>query len=129
MRGGARNVQVPAFPAVDALAAVRCAVGFSTTDIKQLLALWQDRRRPAREIKRLAQRHLVEIEARVRELEAIAETLAHLIGHCHGDDRPDCPILEALTDDRSTGSGAPKSGEAGSRREAPRRPPRQAPRR
>ena len=70
--------------------------GFPTAAIKSLLSLWQDPRRPAREVRRLAQDHLRELEARMAELRAIAGTLSHLIEHCHGDERPECPILEAL---------------------------------
>jgi MerR family copper efflux transcriptional regulator len=98
-------------------------VGFSTTDIRQLLALWQDRRRPAREVKRLAQRHLDEVELRIGELKAIAGTLTHLIAHCRGNDRPDCPILDALADEGHAHAGSGKPPQ----REAPRRRSRHAP--
>lgn len=70
--------------------------GFPTAAIRSLLSLWQDPRRPAREVRRLAQEHLRELEARMAELQAIAATLLHLIEHCHGDERPECPILDAL---------------------------------
>jgi Cu(I)-responsive transcriptional regulator len=72
------------------------AVGFGTPEIKRLISLWEDKRRPAREVKRLAQVHLDEIQARVEELRVIAGALSHLVSHCHGDDRPECPILDAL---------------------------------
>jgi MerR family copper efflux transcriptional regulator len=75
------------------------AVGFGTTDIRQLLSLWQNRQRPARDVKRLAVGHLQQLQARIADLEAIADTLSHLIGHCHGDERPDCPILDSLATD------------------------------
>jgi MerR family copper efflux transcriptional regulator len=75
------------------------AVGFGTADIRQLLSLWQNRRRPARDVKRLAVEHLQQLQARIADLEAIADTLSHLIGHCHGDERPDCPILDSLAAD------------------------------
>lgn len=71
-------------------------VGFPAAAIKALLSLWQDPHRPAREVRRLAQDHLRELEARMAELQAIAGTLSHLIEHCHGDERPECPILEAF---------------------------------
>ena len=74
------------------------AVGFATMEIKALVAMWLDRRRPAREVKALAERHLATIEARIDELQAIAGTISHLIRHCHGGDRPDCPILDALAE-------------------------------
>ncbi|MEZ5563365.1 MAG: Cu(I)-responsive transcriptional regulator [Gammaproteobacteria bacterium] len=83
------------------------AVGFGTPDIRQLLSLWQNRRRPAREVKRLAVEHLAQLQTRIADLEAIADTLSHLIGHCHGDERPDCPILDSLAaDDRQPTSSA-----------------------
>jgi MerR family copper efflux transcriptional regulator len=75
------------------------AVGFGTDDIRQLLSLWQNRQRPARDVKRLAVGHLQQLQARIADLEAIADTLSHLIGHCHGDERPDCPILDSLAAD------------------------------
>jgi MerR family copper efflux transcriptional regulator len=72
------------------------AVGFGTPEIKRLVSLWEDKRRPAREVKRLAQAHLEEIEGRLAELRLIAGALAHLVSHCHGDERPECPILDSL---------------------------------
>jgi MerR family transcriptional regulator, copper efflux regulator len=74
------------------------AAGFSTMQIKKLLSLWQNRQRPAREVKQLATEHLSELREKISELEAIAGTLSQLIAHCHGDDRPDCPILDNLLD-------------------------------
>ncbi len=72
------------------------AVGFGTPEIRQLLSLWQNRQRPARDVKRLAVEHLQQLKERITDLEAIADTLSHLIGHCRGDSRPDCPILDSL---------------------------------
>jgi MerR family copper efflux transcriptional regulator len=72
------------------------ACGFSTAEIKRLLSLWQDERRSAREVKRLATQHLERIEAKLGELRLIAASLSHLVAHCHGDDRPECPILDSL---------------------------------
>lgn len=72
------------------------AVGFGTPEIRQLLSLWQNRQRPARDVKRLAVENLQQLQERIADLEAIADTLSHLIGHCRGDGRPDCPILDSL---------------------------------
>lgn len=72
------------------------AAGFGTSDIRKLLSLWQDQRRPAREVRRIAQAHLGQIEAQMEELRAVAAALGHLLDHCRGDERPDCPILESL---------------------------------
>lgn len=74
------------------------AAGFGLAQVRALLALWQDRARPAREVKQLAQQHLAETERRIAELQAIAASLSHLVAHCHGDARPDCPILDALAE-------------------------------
>lgn len=70
--------------------------GFSTAQIKKLLSLWQDRQRPAREVKQIAAEHLTELKSRISELESIAQALSHLIAHCHGDERQECPILDSL---------------------------------
>jgi MerR family copper efflux transcriptional regulator len=79
------------------------AVGFGTPEIKRLISLWEDTRRPAREVKRLAQAHLDEIEARIEELRLIAGALSHLVSHCRGDERPECPILDSLAHETPVG--------------------------
>jgi len=71
-------------------------LGFSTGEIGALLALWRDRRRPSREVRRIAEAHVGELEARIAEMQAMANTLRELVHKCHGDDRPDCPILDDL---------------------------------
>jgi len=71
-------------------------LGFSIDDIRALLALWRDRQRPSRVVKRLAERHARELRARIGELEAMLVALEHLVHHCHGDERPDCPIIDGL---------------------------------
>ncbi|NUZ05975.1 Cu(I)-responsive transcriptional regulator [Piscinibacter koreensis] len=71
-------------------------LGFSIEQIRELLALWQDRRRPSRQVKALAQAHIAELDAKLQELRAMKATLEHLAQRCHGDDRPDCPIIENL---------------------------------
>lgn len=71
-------------------------LGFSTDEIGALLALWRDRARPSREVRRIAETHVVELEARIAEMQAMAKTLRELVHKCHGDDRPDCPILDDL---------------------------------
>lgn len=71
-------------------------LGFSIEQIEQLLKLWQDRRRPSRKVKELAQAHIRELEERIREMQDMKHALETLAKHCHGDDRPDCPILEGL---------------------------------
>ncbi len=71
-------------------------LGFSMAEIAELLGLWQDRSRASAGVKRIAQRHLTALETRIAAMQAMRATLAHLVHCCHGDDRPDCPILEDL---------------------------------
>lgn len=71
-------------------------LGFSLEQIRTLLSLWQDRDRPSREVRALAQAHLAELDAKLAELNAMKATLQALVTSCHGDDRPDCPILSTL---------------------------------
>lgn len=72
------------------------SLGFSVKDVGDLLALWRDRERASADVRRIAQGHVVEVERKIAELEAIRRTLMGLIDRCHGDDRPDCPILDEL---------------------------------
>ncbi len=71
-------------------------LGFSVEEIAALLALWRDKARPSAEVQTIARNHLNELEARIAEMQAMASTLRRLVTACHGDDRPDCPILEDL---------------------------------
>src|SRR5580693_7429527 len=74
-------------------------LGFSIAEIGELLALWRDRGRPSREVKRIAEAHIGDLQSRVTEMQAMANTLRELVAACHGDDRPDCPILDDLAMD------------------------------
>lgn len=87
---------------VHALRFIRTArdLGFSMEEIRSLLALWRNRQRPSREVKRLVERHIDQLRTRVAELQAMIATLEHLARHCHGDERPDCPILDGLDSKR-----------------------------
>ena len=71
-------------------------LGFSITEIQTLLALWRDRR-PSRQVRKMAQQHVRELDERLRGMQAMRDTLNVLIEHCHGDERPECPILGDLT--------------------------------
>ena len=71
-------------------------LGFPLQDVKRLLDLWRNRARASAEVKRLALDHVAALEAKAKSLSAMAESLRHLAEHCHGDARPDCPILEEL---------------------------------
>ena len=75
------------------------ALGFGMADIKELVGLWQNRSRSSAAVKRVAGKHLDDLRRKIAELEAMARTLEHLTRHCHGDHRPDCPIIEDLAGD------------------------------
>ena len=83
---------------VHALRFIRRArdMGFSLKEIKDLLGLWHNRRRASADVKRLADRHVKELDRKIAEMQAMRRTLVNLVEHCHGDDRPDCPILDDL---------------------------------
>lgn len=72
-------------------------LGFSIEQIRELLGLWQNQKRPSRQVKALAQAHIEELDAKLNELQAMKATLVHLVNCCHGDDRPECPIIENLS--------------------------------
>jgi Cu(I)-responsive transcriptional regulator len=71
-------------------------LGFSIEEIGKLLELWRDRGRSSREVKAIALSHVADLDARIAEMQAMADTLRHLAHACAGDDRPDCPILGDL---------------------------------
>lgn len=71
-------------------------LGFSTDEIGTLLSLWQNERRASKEVKRLALKHLAELDSKIAELQSMRTALADLAAHCHGDQRPECPILDDL---------------------------------
>ncbi|HXE48337.1 MAG TPA: Cu(I)-responsive transcriptional regulator [Ramlibacter sp.] len=71
-------------------------LGFPMADIGELVGLWRNRRRASANVKRIAQKHSDELGLRIEAMQAMQRTLQHLIHCCHGDDRPDCPILDDL---------------------------------
>lgn len=73
-------------------------LGFALEEIGQLLALWRDRNRPSGDVKALALRRVEELEAKAAALREMSQALRGLAEHCHGDDRPDCPILDELAE-------------------------------
>ena len=77
-------------------------LGFSIEEITELLALWRDRSRKSAKVKALALAHVAELKHRIAELEGMVATLSHLARRCHGDDRPDCPILKDLETNAQT---------------------------
>ncbi len=76
-------------------------LGFSIAEIGALLNLWRDRKRPSRQVRALAKAHLEELERKLAEIQSMKRVLQHLIHCCHGDDRPDCPILQEIAGERS----------------------------
>lgn len=71
-------------------------LGFGMAEIAELLKLWQDRRRASANVKRIAERHVEDLDRRIKEMQEMRQTLAHLAHCCSGDQRPDCPILDEL---------------------------------
>ncbi|GGH19398.1 Cu(I)-responsive transcriptional regulator [Alsobacter metallidurans] len=74
------------------------SLGFSMDKTSELLQLWRDKSRASADVKAVALEHVAELERKIAELRSMADTLRHLAGHCHGDARPVCPILEELSD-------------------------------
>lgn len=94
-------------------------LGFEMAEIERLLGLWRNRRRSSAEVKRIAAAHVTDLQARIAGLQAMQATLARLASCCHGDERPDCPILDELA-----GPGAVPAAEVSGASSAPPRPPR-----
>ncbi len=71
-------------------------LGFSVGDVGNLLTLWRDTERHSAQVKALAANHVAEIDRKIAELRGMRDTLTYLMERCHGDTRPDCPILDDL---------------------------------
>ncbi len=80
-------------------------LGFPVERIRELLQLWNDRKRPSREVKRVALEHIANMEAQIRRMRELVGTLRYFADACEGDGRPHCPILDELARD-NTGSRA-----------------------
>jgi Cu(I)-responsive transcriptional regulator len=72
-------------------------LGFSMEEISTLLSLWRNQRRTSEQVKRLALKHITELDMKIAELRSMRGALANLAESCHGDARPDCPILDDLS--------------------------------
>lgn len=72
-------------------------LGFSLGEVEQLLVLYRDRNRPSREVKRLALKHIDDLDRKIAELKTLKKALVQLAEKCRGDDRPECPILDDLS--------------------------------
>jgi MerR family copper efflux transcriptional regulator len=73
-------------------------LGFSMAEIAELLKLWQNRRRSSADVKRIALSHAADLDRRIEEMTAMKRTLEQLAKACHGDQRPDCPIIDELAE-------------------------------
>ncbi|WP_341678960.1 Cu(I)-responsive transcriptional regulator [Niveibacterium sp. SC-1] len=93
-------------PEVQSLRFIRHArsLGFGLETVRELLSLWQDESRASRDVHRLATEHLQALQRKAEELRVVMAALQNLVSCCHGDARPDCPILEELA---GHASGAP----------------------
>lgn len=85
------------------------ALGFSMKEIEGLLGLWRNQRRASAEVKRLALKHIDELDEKIREMKSMRAVLAELASRCHGDARPECPILQDLAAVHPTGVGRKSS--------------------
>ncbi|HKE92760.1 MAG TPA: Cu(I)-responsive transcriptional regulator [Povalibacter sp.] len=84
------------------------ALGFSMKQIAVLVSLWRDRGRSSAQVRRLATEHIVELKTRIASMQAMLRTLEELAEHCHGDARPECPILDDLA--QVPAAGGSRSG-------------------
>ena len=94
-------------------------LGFSIEQIRSLLDLWRDHERPSREVKAMAMSHIAALEAKETELRTMRIALDRLIHACHGDDRPQCPILDGLTEGHADADNASSESATRSRHPLP----------
>ena len=81
-------------------------LGFSIEQIRRLVGLWRNPRRSSAEVKAIALEHVAGLKRKIAELESMTVALERLARHCHGDQRPECPILEDLEGEKITAPGA-----------------------
>ncbi|MEH6792334.1 Cu(I)-responsive transcriptional regulator [Parasphingorhabdus sp.] len=77
-------------------------LGFSIDEIKELLGLWQDETRASKDVRHVADSHLVALRNKAAEIHSMIDALEHLLEGCTNDDRPDCPILKGLASDATS---------------------------
>lgn len=77
------------------------SLGFTIEECRQLLSLYDDKHRASADVKAMAMEKVAEIDRKVAALESLRDTLATLARHCHGDGRPDCPIIDDLAGETS----------------------------
>ncbi len=83
-------------------------LGFSLERIGTLLQLWQDTSRKSQDVKQLARQYIAELDEDIRKLQSLREQVEQLAQACHGDNRPDCPILEKLSGNAGSADGKPR---------------------
>jgi Cu(I)-responsive transcriptional regulator len=89
-RYGARDIRILTF-----LRRAR-GLGFGVEECRELMALYSDQERKSADVKAIALARVAEIDRKIIEMESLKGALEDLAERCHGDDRPDCPILEDL---------------------------------
>ncbi|MFC3084973.1 Cu(I)-responsive transcriptional regulator [Tabrizicola soli] len=94
-------------------------LGFPVEKIEELLALWQDRSRQSADVKRIALEQIAGLETRIREMQAMMDTLRHLADACCGDHRPDCPILADLLEGPQQVDAHSEGGRSAANRSGP----------
>ncbi len=82
------------------------SLGFALEEIRTLLSLWNDRERASADVKAVTLRHVADLDARISELQTMRDTLMTLANACHGDDRPDCPILQSVAGEGGEAGGS-----------------------
>tara|TARA_R110002110_G_scaffold405076_1_gene623925 strand:+ start:7520 stop:7960 length:441 start_codon:yes stop_codon:yes gene_type:complete len=92
------------------------SLGFTVAQCRDLLALYRDRSRSSSDVKAIAQMHMTEIDEKIEGLRAMHDTLALLVRKCHGDGRPDCPIIDELAADRMAGQTSDRDGKTETRK-------------
>ena len=70
---------------------------FSIDECRDLLSLYENENRPSKEVKKITLEKISEIDKKLNDLKTLRKELSHLANNCNGDDRPNCPILEALS--------------------------------
>lgn len=83
------------------------SLGFSVEECRQLLSLYGDTHRESADVKAMAEVKLGEVDRKIAELQSLRETLRHLVHNCHGDHRPECPILDELAGSQTVPTCAP----------------------
>ena len=89
------------------------SLGFSMDEVAELLPLWQDRSRASADVRAIALRHVEAVERRIRELQSVRDAIMDLVTRCHGDDRPECPIIDTLASGDDTLVASRRRGKGG----------------